>query len=150
VTKLEATGDTVPMTYQGRDGNQYVVVAAGGTNRFRMLANTGDVASDALIAFSLTGSGEPAARTQTARRSNAGQKPAADSGEVLPEGEGKAAVVRVCTQCHGTSVFTSLRLSRNEWSYEVSTMVERGAAASDEDIRGIVNYLAAHFGKPAR
>ena len=41
------------MTYLGRDGKQYVVVAAGGTNRFRMIANTADQDSDALIAFAL-------------------------------------------------------------------------------------------------
>jgi len=53
VTKLDATGDAVPMTYQGRSGKQYVVIAAGGTNRFRMLAKTADEIGDALIAFAL-------------------------------------------------------------------------------------------------
>jgi quinoprotein glucose dehydrogenase len=54
VTKLESSGSTVPMTYLGRDGKQYVVVAAGGTNRLRMIANTADKNSDALIAFALS------------------------------------------------------------------------------------------------
>jgi quinoprotein glucose dehydrogenase len=54
MTRLEATGDSVPMTYMGRDGKQYVVIAAGGTNRFRMLANTADKTADGLIAFSLS------------------------------------------------------------------------------------------------
>jgi glucose dehydrogenase len=49
VVKLDASGTTVPMTYLGRDGKQYVPVAAGGTNRFRMIANTADKNSDALI-----------------------------------------------------------------------------------------------------
>ena len=53
VTKLDASGTTVPMTYLGRDGRQYVVVAAGGTNRFRMIANTADKNADTLIAFAL-------------------------------------------------------------------------------------------------
>ena len=53
MTRLDATGDAVPMTYQGPDGKQYVVIAAGGTNRFRMLAGTADEHADALIAFSL-------------------------------------------------------------------------------------------------
>ena len=43
----------MPMTYLGRDGKQYVVVAAGGTNRFRMIANTADKNADTLIAFAL-------------------------------------------------------------------------------------------------
>src|SRR5262249_52324547 len=46
VTKLDATADTVPMTYLGRNGKQYVVVTAGGTNRFRMIANTADQVAD--------------------------------------------------------------------------------------------------------
>ena len=53
VTKLDASGTTVPMTYMARNGKQYVVVAAGGTNRFRMIANTADQKSDTLIAFAL-------------------------------------------------------------------------------------------------
>ena len=54
MTRLDASGDSVPMTYMGRDGKQYVVIAAGGTNRFRMLANTADKTADSLIAFSLS------------------------------------------------------------------------------------------------
>ena len=53
MARLDATADTVPMTYQGRNGKQYVVIAAGGTNRFRMLAGTADQAADSLIAFAL-------------------------------------------------------------------------------------------------
>lgn len=53
VAKLDATGDAVPMTYQGRNGKQYVVIAAGGPNRFRMLAQAGKETADVLIAFSL-------------------------------------------------------------------------------------------------
>jgi quinoprotein glucose dehydrogenase len=53
VTRLDATADAVPMTYAGRDGRQYVVTAAGGTNRFRMLAKTADETADTLIAFAL-------------------------------------------------------------------------------------------------
>src|SRR5947207_9036050 len=53
VTALDATADAVPMTYQGRNGKQYVVIAAGGTNRFRMLAGTADQSADSLIAFAL-------------------------------------------------------------------------------------------------
>ncbi len=53
VTKLEATGDATPLTYQGRDGKQYVVIAAGGAGRFRMMANTADEFGDSLVAFSL-------------------------------------------------------------------------------------------------
>jgi quinoprotein glucose dehydrogenase len=46
-TELPITATAMPMTYQGADGRQYVVIAAGGTAR----AGTG--ASDYLIAFAL-------------------------------------------------------------------------------------------------
>src|SRR5512132_2247024 len=59
MTRLDATGDAVPVTYLGSHGKQYVVVAAGGTNRFRMLANTAGETADALIAFSLPDGQQP-------------------------------------------------------------------------------------------
>lgn len=48
VTRIPASGHAVPITYLGRTtGKQYVVIAAGGGNRYS------DVFSDALIAFTL-------------------------------------------------------------------------------------------------
>jgi quinoprotein glucose dehydrogenase len=46
-TKLEASGHALPMTFAGRDGKQYVVIAAGGAGYFPTPA------SDTLDAFSL-------------------------------------------------------------------------------------------------
>ncbi|MCU1233729.1 MAG: quinoprotein glucose dehydrogenase, partial [Candidatus Solibacter sp.] len=51
MARIDATGDAVPMTYRARNGKQYVVIAAAGTNRFRMIANTADETADSLIAF---------------------------------------------------------------------------------------------------
>jgi glucose dehydrogenase len=150
VTKLEATGDAVPMTYMGRNGQQYVVIAAGGTNRFRMIANTASQTSDALVAFSLHGGGPAsfpteAAQIPPARTVSALPPSAVSSTEALPEAPGKALVLRVCTKCHGVSVFTKLRMSRVGWSNEVAAMIEKGAAATDQEVSGIVEYLAANF-----
>jgi quinoprotein glucose dehydrogenase len=48
-TELPASGHSVPVTYMGKDGKQYVVIAAsGGTN-----VGTGLPISDALVAFRL-------------------------------------------------------------------------------------------------
>jgi PQQ-like domain len=111
MTRLEATGYAVPMTYLGRDNKQYVVIAAGGTNRFRMLANTGGTTADSLIAFSLSGSQTGPAALETSRRLNSPAHSAAtraSAGKVpevsaasLPEGNGKAVVVRVWTTSYG-------------------------------------------------
>ena len=45
---LEANGNAVPATYQGRDGKQYVVISAQGGSSF-----SGTAKADALVAFSL-------------------------------------------------------------------------------------------------
>ena len=150
VAKLEATGDAVPMTYMGRNGQQYVVIAAGGTNRFRMIANTASQTSDALIAFSLQGEGPasfPTEAVQIAPARTVSPPPPSDisSAQALPEAPGKSLVLRVCTKCHGVSVFTKLRMGRVGWSNEVAAMIEKGAVATDQEVNGIVEYLAANF-----
>ena len=47
--ELDASGNAIPITYQGRDGKQYVVIAAGGGGHIGGNRPT----SDSLIAFSL-------------------------------------------------------------------------------------------------
>lgn len=165
VTKLDASGTTVPMTYMGSNGKQYVVVAAGGTNRWRMIAGTAGQHADALIAFALSDkpknnpsiSGSqpvtaprpqaPAAPQSTAAAvspakatSNAGGAAAS-----LPDGEGKALVLATCTKCHGTGNFTSIRMDRSGWEDEVKAMRDKGAVGTDEDFKKIIDYLARNF-----
>jgi quinoprotein glucose dehydrogenase len=47
-TKLDAAGYATPATYLGRDGRQYIVIAAGGGGFF------GTELADSLIAFAIT------------------------------------------------------------------------------------------------
>jgi hypothetical protein len=54
-------------------------------------------------------------------------------------------VVRVCTTCHGQTVFTALRMSHRGWENEVRSMVDRGAVANEEEVRAIVDYLSRNF-----
>jgi glucose dehydrogenase len=161
VAKLDASGTTVPMTYLGSNGRQYIVVAAGGTNRFRMIANTADKNSDALIAFTLSDTQEAGSNPlqnsshATALSPNlSGPANSAVSGALasstgstpdLPEGQGKATVIAVCTQCHGSNNFSTLRMSRSAWESEVSDMKDKGAVATDDDFKRIVEYLAKNF-----
>jgi len=69
----------------------------------------------------------------------------------LPEGKGKDVVEKACTVCHGTSHFTGSRLSKSDWEYVVSDMIDRGALITEDERKIIVEYLAEHFGpdKPA-
>jgi outer membrane protein assembly factor BamB len=145
VVKLDASGTTVPMTYMGGNGKQYVVVAAGGANRFRMIANTADKNSDALIAFALSDSKEvenlaPAASGATASPLRMSSGPA-----VLPDGEGKAEVIAICTKCHGPANFTTLRMSREGWADQVADMKDKGAVGTDDDFKRVIDYLARNF-----
>jgi quinoprotein glucose dehydrogenase len=140
VTRIDATGDAVPMTYRARNGKQYVVIAAAGTNRFRMIANSADETADSLIAFALGGTEVSPKRRLTEAEMKA-------PGPALAEGDGKALVTKVCTGCHGTAVFTGMRMSREGWDAEVAAMVEKGAAGSAEELRAVVQYLAKNYGK---
>lgn len=154
VARLDATADTIPITYQGRNGRQYVVIAAGGTNRFRMLAGTADESADALIAFALPGAkgasgtaGGTASSARPAVPNRLSEAQLKADGGPLPEGAGKDVVVRMCTKCHGSAVFTSLRMGRTGWEDEVAAMVERGATGSAQDVRTAIDYLAKNYAK---
>jgi hypothetical protein len=70
-------------------------------------------------------------------------------GQTLPDGKGKAELLRICTACHGVDTATSLRQSSDEWLSTVQEMVQRGADGSDDDLHNIVAYLSTNFG-PAK
>jgi competence ComEA-like helix-hairpin-helix protein len=70
--------------------------------------------------------------------------------EHLPPGPGKAVVGTVCSECHSVNNIRRQRLSRDEWSSEVSDMVDRGAKANDEQVAAILDYLTLNFGKDAK
>ena len=70
--------------------------------------------------------------------------------ERLPPGTGKAEVMAVCMECHGVNNIRRQRLSRDEWTSEVSDMLDRGAQATDAQVDVIVDYLTANFGKDSK
>ncbi len=121
------------------------MVAAGGTNRFRMIANTADQKSDTLIAFALPDKEENGSSLQaTSERASPAEKGTA-AVATLPEGEGRATVIAVCTQCHGSTVFSALRMNRTSWEYEVQEMKDKGAVGTDDDFKRVIDYLARSF-----
>lgn len=69
----------------------------------------------------------------------------------LPEGPGRAATVKVCSVCHQVERATAVRLTREGWQNVLADMVQRGAKASDDELRQVLDYLSAHFlGEAAR
>jgi quinoprotein glucose dehydrogenase len=148
-TRMEATGNATPITYQGRDGQQYVVIAAGGPAHFRNVADNSMPKADSVIAYSLNGkAAEPALTTAAPAPSQT--VAAAPGPPELPDAPGKAEMTRICTGCHGTETFDTSRLTRDQWKAEVDNMVARGAQGSPAEIQAVVDYLAKYLGAPAR
>ena len=66
---------------------------------------------------------------------------------LLPQGPGREAVVKMCSDCHGIETSVAPRHSRTEWQALVEGMHDRGAPGTDDDIRAAVDYLSRHFGR---
>ena len=141
---IDANGHTIPITYLGKNGKQYVVIMAGGGGGY-----FGGTPSDSLMAFALEETGESRQTTQLPpmRKAPAGPE-AAVSAKPLPQGAGRELVQRTCGgACHDMATFTSRRMNRAEWSAVVDNMVARGAAANASQIRAIVDYLTRYLGR---
>ena len=65
----------------------------------------------------------------------------------LPPGAGKELIESRCAACHDLTRVTMKR-SRDEWDRITNDMVQRGVQVSAEEVRTIVSYLSAQFGKP--
>src|SRR5437016_3917607 len=63
----------------------------------------------------------------------------------FPESTGKAALLKVCSNCHtADTVIQSLR-TRQEWSDVIDQMARFGAEGSDQEFEQILTYLSRHF-----
>ncbi len=142
---LEASGHTSPITYLGRDGIQYVALMASGGGAF-----LGGGLSNTLVAFALPDVRRkplPAAVLKAAAATAAARRGTAHVGAhaplLLPPGGAKALVEKTCgTSCHSVEVVTSQRMNEKDWNAIVQNMVARGAPASDDEVKVIVDYLA--------
>ncbi len=65
----------------------------------------------------------------------------------LSDGAGKATVQRMCVGCHAADVVISTPQTRERWQAIVQDMVARGAVGTPKDIRTVVDYLAANYGR---
>jgi Glucose dehydrogenase len=138
---IDANGHTIPITYLGRDGKQYVVIMAGGGGGY-----FGGTPSDSVVAFALGETAAPApavAAAKVAAPSRATARPVK-----LPDGPGKAILQRACgTTCHGVYAVTAVPRGRAAWAAMVDNMVARGATVKDNEIQLLVDYLAKHFSR---
>lgn len=139
---LDSNGHSIPITYLGKDGRQYVAIMAGGGGGY-----FGRPPADSVMAFALDG-GASRARTSAAPRA-ASPSPAARTAPArMPDAAAKALVERACaSQCHNLKTVTAARLSRDGWTAMVETMRARGAAVTSEEAEAIADYLSRHFGR---
>jgi quinoprotein glucose dehydrogenase len=137
---IDANGHTIPITYLGKDGQQYVAIMAGGGGGY-----FGGTPSDSVMAFALGEGSVPPPGTVVSKAES--PAPAAKP-VVLPEGPGKALVQRACgTACHRLDSVTGMRRDRAAWTAMVENMVARGASAKPAEVRQIIDFLAEHAGK---
>lgn len=144
--QLEAAGAATPMTFMGRNGKQYVVIAAGGpgdTDR-----GGTEVYPQKLVAFALSDGTPAAASTPTAGRgATAAAETPALSAAAIEEGRRLADVT--CTACHALSADITTGRSPAAWKAVVDQMIGMGAVATPEDARKIADYLS-HTYPPRR
>jgi len=72
------------------------------------------------------------------------------SASPLPEGPGRKTVEAECANCHSLGVVTAKKLTRQRWQVIVTAMMDGNAAARKNDIKEVVDYLAANFGEQDR
>jgi hypothetical protein len=65
--------------------------------------------------------------------------------EKLPEGLGKAAVVKACGGCHAPEAVIGTNNTRQGWTQLVDEMISKGAVANASERREIIAYLVRHF-----
>ena len=69
----------------------------------------------------------------------------------LPAGAGREVVMRACGVCHPAAMVMGRNMSREQWSAEVTKMVQEGAKLTDSEFTQVVDYLAKAYpsGSPA-
>jgi len=140
--QLEAAGAATPMTFMGRNGKQYVVIAAGGpgdTDRGGTM-----LYPQKLVAFALRDrDATTALGAATARDERSG--PVATAPATASVEAGRVLAERVCTTCHGLGTGTVTGRSPAAWKLVVHEMIGLGARATDAEAKAIVEYLSRSF-----
>jgi quinoprotein glucose dehydrogenase len=140
-TQLEAAGGATPMTFMGRNGKQYVVIAAGGpgdTDR-----GGTQLYPQKLVAFALPG-GNAAAQPSTPAVTTVRSVGTSPGAAALAE-KGKTLTEQRCTSCHGLPTITADGRSRDAWALVVNEMIGLGAEVTNEESLAIVEYLSRDF-----
>jgi quinoprotein glucose dehydrogenase len=131
---MGADSNSVPISYLGKDGKQYVAVFASAGDHKPQLAGR-------LFVFALSPNHPPITNGETWLRAAASTTPVS-----LPADSGKALMERMCTRCHGLENIVASRRTAIEWGNVVDDMVSRGAQGTDAEIDQVIQYLTKNFG----
>jgi competence protein ComEA len=71
------------------------------------------------------------------------QAPAADS--KFPDGPGKAAFLKMCSDCHGPESAIAQFKTRDEWNKTLDDMATNGAQGTDEEWNQVLDYVDKYF-----
>jgi competence protein ComEA len=63
----------------------------------------------------------------------------------LPDAPGRAALLKVCSDCHGPESAVAQLKTRQEWSKTLDEMAANGAQGTDEEWDAILAYLDKYF-----
>lgn len=63
----------------------------------------------------------------------------------LPEGRGKAELIKACSSCHGPEAIVGNRNTRKGWTELVDEMIFKGATVTPAQKRNIIDYLTRNF-----
>src|SRR5204863_7439114 len=63
----------------------------------------------------------------------------------FPAGPGKAALLKVCSDCHGPGSAVGQLKTRQEWSKTLDEMAANGAQGTEEEWNQILEYLDRNF-----
>lgn len=63
----------------------------------------------------------------------------------FPESGGKAALLKICSNCHAAEMVVQSLRTRQEWSDVLDQMAQFGAEGSDQEFEQILTYLTRHF-----
>jgi quinoprotein glucose dehydrogenase len=143
---MGADSNSVPISYLGKDGKQYVAVFASAGDHKPQLPGT-------LFVFALSPNGQQTTTQRTNLPSalpvagNAAPAPAAAGKNIaLPGESGKAVMERMCTPCHGIENIVRSRKTAKEWGDVVDDMVSRGAQGTNAEVDQVIDYLTKSFG----
>lgn len=147
---LGGYGEATPMSYLGRNGKQYVVIAVGGPGLLRGVHLSVPEPHVRLLAFVLGGKPSPPTRASLANSNGAAavQRGESAGSGPLPTGTGQRLVQQDCTLCHGIETITRSHLNRRAWRATVRDMINRGAPVTASQYETVVDYLTHNFGTP--